>query len=49
MRDFDLDGGVCPDPRLIEAERGDVEEHDTNFVMHNYNIGSHFLRDTTSA
>jgi hypothetical protein len=39
MRDFDLQGGVCPEPRLVEDERRDVVEHYTNFVMHQYVIG----------
>jgi hypothetical protein len=40
MRDFDLQGGTCPDPREIENERGDVERHYQNFFMHNYSIGA---------
>jgi hypothetical protein len=39
MRDFDLQGGTCPDPSLVSNERDDVENHYENFVMHDYAIG----------
>lgn len=37
MRDFNA--AACPDAGEIEAERGDVTRHYTNFVMHDYEIG----------
>jgi hypothetical protein len=37
MRDFKA--AVCPHPGEVEAERGDVEQHYTNFVMVNYSVG----------
>lgn len=40
MRDFDFSGTVCPQPAEVEAEREQVIEHYTNFVMHDYEIGN---------
>ncbi|HVL66027.1 MAG TPA: hypothetical protein VM364_02065 [Vicinamibacterales bacterium] len=40
MSDFDLDGGTCPDPRQVDAEKDDVIRHYTHFVMHRYEIGA---------
>ena len=38
MRDFKA--AACPDPREVDAERNDVVNHYTNFVMHTYEIGA---------
>jgi hypothetical protein len=38
MKDFNA--AVCPQPGEPELERQDVVNHYTNFVMHNYNIGT---------
>ena len=40
MRDFAFQAGVCPDPSLVEEERGQVVEHYTHFFMHHYAIGA---------
>ena len=39
MQDFDLQGGTCPDPRNVAAERDDVEGHIQNYTMNAYSIG----------
>ena len=39
MRDFDIDGRVCPVPSLIDDERKDVIYHYSNFFMHHYDVG----------
>jgi hypothetical protein len=31
---------ACPDPREVQAEQRDVENHYTNFTMHDYTIGA---------
>jgi hypothetical protein len=38
MRDFNA--AACPDPGDVEAERGDVIRHYTNFVMERYDVGT---------
>jgi hypothetical protein len=37
MKDFNR--SLCPDPRTVDSEQDDVENHIANFFMHDYHIG----------